>query len=466
MPKKLEKFLLIVTDLVMIHLTFFVWCRLRLIMGFYSQTSFWEVAQTSLVLYIFWYLLFALYGNYHIWYTRSRIDEFITVVKTVSIGVFFIFIMTSDLKGDFSDPLRPSRLLILSYWALLIFFVGSGRILLRTLHRRLLAMGIGHRKTLIIGWGEKAWELFDKVKDAPAMGYNIHGFITISGRPKKGKYKDVPILGGLDQLHQVIQKKNTQEILIALPRRSERMLEQVIAECNGTPVGLKIVPDLYDVIIGQVRTNQIYGFPLIEILPQLMEPWEKTVKRMIDIVFSLIILVCFLPAGLIIAALIQIETRGPIFYTQERVGKDGKIFKIIKFRSMIEGAEKITGPVWASVNDSRITKVGRVLRKLRLDEVPQFINVLDGNMSLIGPRPERPFFVEKLRKVFPLYTRRLRIQPGITGWAQVKGGYDQSLEHVRQKLEYDLFYLENMSLRMDMKIMINTMYVMLIGKGH
>ena len=465
MPKKLEKFLLIITDLILMHLTFFLWCRLRLTMGFFSQTSFWEVAQTSLILYIFWYLLFALYGNYRIWYTRSRIDEFITVVKTVSIGVFFIFIMTSDVKGDLSHPFRPSRLLILSYWALLIFFVGSGRILLRTLHRKLLAMGIGHRKTLIVGWGKKAWELFDKVKSAPAMGYNISGFITTSDRSRKGKYKDVPILGKLVQLHGFIKKMNIQEILIALPRRSERMLEQVIAECNGTPVGLKIVPDLYDVIIGQVRTNQIYGFPLIEILPQLMEPWEKTVKRIIDIVFSLIILVCFFPVGLIIGALIRIETKGPIFYTQERVGKDGKLFKIIKFRSMVTGAEKITGPIWASVNDSRVTKVGRILRKLRLDEVPQFINVLDGNMSLIGPRPERPYFVEKLRKVFPLYTRRLRIQPGITGWAQVKGEYDQSLEHVKQKLEYDLFYLENMSLRMDMKIIVNTFYVMLIGKG-
>jgi len=465
MPKPLEKFLLIITDLVMIHLTFFIWCRLRHSIGLFSQTSFWEVAQTSLILYVFWYLLFALYGNYHIWYTRSRIDEFITVVKTISIGVFFIFIMTSDVKGDLSHPFRPSRLLILSYWALLIFFVGSGRILLRTLHRKLLVMGIGHRKTVIVGWGKKAWELFDKVKNAPAMGYNINGFITTSDQSRKGKYKNVPVLGKLDQLHEFIQKMNIQEILIALPRRSERMLEQVIAECNGTPVGLKIVPDLYDVIIGQVRTNQIYGFPLIEILPQLMEPWEKTAKRIIDIIFSLIILVCFFPVGLIISALIRIETRGPIFYTQERVGKDGKLFKIIKFRSMVVGAEKMTGPVWASVNDSRVTKVGRILRKLRLDEVPQLINVLDGNMSLIGPRPERPFFVEKLRKVFPLYTRRLRIQPGITGWAQVKGEYDQSLEHVKQKLEYDLFYLENMSLRMDMKIIINTLYVILIGKG-
>lgn len=435
-------------------------------MGFFSQTSFWEVARTSLILYIFWYLLFTLYGNYHIWYTRSRIDEFITIIKTVSIGVFFIFIITSDVKGDLSDPLRPSRMLILSYWVLMIFFVGSGRVLLRTLHRQLLAAGIGHRKTLIVGWGKKAWELFEKIQNAPAMGYSVVGFVTTSNRSQKKKFKEIPLMGKLNGLHQMIQNKNIKEILIALPRKSERLLEQVIVECNGTPVGLKIVPDLYDVIIGQVRTNQIYGFPLIEILPQLMQPWEKTMKRIIDIVFSLVILIGFLPVGLIIAALIWIESRGPVFYTQTRVGKDGKVFKIIKFRSMVVGAEENTGPVWASVNDKRVTKFGRILRNLRLDEVPQLINVLDGDMSLIGPRPERPYFVEKLRKTFPLYTRRLRIQPGITGWAQVKGEYDQSLEDVRQKLEYDLFYLENMSLRMDLKIIVNTLYVMLIGKGH
>jgi exopolysaccharide biosynthesis polyprenyl glycosylphosphotransferase len=466
MPKKLEKILLIAIDLIMIHLTFFLWCRLRHAMGFFSQTSFWGVARISLVLFAFWYLLFVLYGNYRIWYTRSRIDEFIAIVKGVSIGVFIIFIITSDLKNDLSHPLRTSRLLILSYWALMIFFVGSGRVLLRTLHRRLLAAGIGHKKTLIVGWGKKAWELFDKVCEAPAMGYDVVGFVKASAKNKKKKHKEMPLVGKLDQLHQIIRKKDIQEILIALPGRSESLLQQVIAECDGTTVGLKIVPDLYDVIIGQVRTNQIYGFPLIEILPQLMQPWEKTVKRIIDIVFSLVMLIGFLPIGLIISALIRIESRGPVFYTQERVGKDGKIFKIIKFRSMVFGAEENTGPVWASPNDERVTKIGRILRNLRLDEVPQFINVLDGDMSLIGPRPERPYFVEKLRKAFPLYTRRLRIQPGITGWAQVKGEYDQSLDHVKQKLEYDLFYLENMSLRMDLKIIINTLYVMLIGKGH
>ena len=177
------------------------------------------------------------------------------------------------------------------------------------------------------------------------------------------------------------------------------------------------------------------------------------------------ILIAFLPIWLLLALIIVIDTKGPVFYTQKRVGRDGKVFTMVKFRSMVVGAEKMTGPVWAQDNDPRITKVGRMMRRLRLDEIPQLVNILMGNMALVGPRPERPFFVEKLRKVFPLYTRRLRIRPGITGWAQVKGEYDQSLDDVKEKLEYDLFYLENMSLRMDLKIILNTLYVMLRGRG-
>jgi lipopolysaccharide/colanic/teichoic acid biosynthesis glycosyltransferase len=161
----------------------------------------------------------------------------------------------------------------------------------------------------------------------------------------------------------------------------------------------------------------------------------------------------------------RVESPGPVFYRQERVGKDGRLFSVIKFRSMVANAEKLTGPKWADKDDPRITHVGRFIRKWRLDEIPQFINVLRGEMSIVGPRPERPYFVEKLRKEYPLYARRLRVQPGITGWAQVKGDYDTTIENVKQKLQYDLFYLENMSLKMDLKIIMHTVYVMLAGRG-
>jgi len=465
MSKTLKKIILFITDFVTINIAFFLWCKIRLTMGFFSEVSFPSTLYFSLIIFGFWFVLFSFYGLYKTWFTRSRIDEFITVVKTITIGVFLIFLITFDFEKDFSRPMPVSRLMIVSYWGVMIILVSLGRILLRTIYRRLLEAGIGRRRAVIVGWGKKAWELFDKIIEAPALGYEIVGFIKSGSPPKKEHYRKIPLLGSLDQLYKIIQKKGIQEVLIAFPRRSERHLREVITQCNGTPVGIKIVPDLYDVIVGQVRTNQIYGFPLIEILPQLMQPWEQIAKRIIDILVSVIILIGFSPLWLIIAGVIYIDSKGPIFYTQKRVGKNGKIFKIIKFRSMVVGAEKMTGPVWASAKDPRVTRVGKFLRRLRLDEVPQFFNVLIGDMSLVGPRPERPFFVEKLKKALPLYNRRLRVRPGITGWAQIKGEYDQSLEHVRQKLKYDLFYLENMSFRMDLKIILNTLYVMLRGKG-
>lgn len=466
MSKTKEKILLFLVDFLTINLAFLVWYRLRLSMGFFAEMTFQGLMQISLFIFVFWWMFFLFFGLHRIVYTQSRIDEFLAVFKTVTIGLFFIFLMTFDLEEDLSNPLRKSRVFILSYWAIMVFFVSLGRVLLRSVHRKLLDMGIGHRKTLIVGLGKKAKELYKLVDQAPALGYDIVGFID-TGKDADAEKKSltVPVLGSLSELNRIIDKEDVKEVLIALPKRSEKILQDVIAQCEGKAVGMKIMPELYDVIIGQVRTNQIYGFPLLEILPQLMAPWEKAVKRILDILFSLITIVCFLPVGLVLVIFIKLDSKGPVFYRQERVGRNGKSFKIIKFRTMVQNAEQVSGPVWASENDPRITKIGRFMRKTRLDEVPQMINVLDGAMSLVGPRPERPYFVEKLKEQIPLYSRRLVIRPGITGWAQVKGEYDQSLEHVKQKLEFDLFYIENMSLRMDLKILFHTVYVVLCGKG-
>jgi exopolysaccharide biosynthesis polyprenyl glycosylphosphotransferase len=465
MSRTIEKILLSFTDLVAINTAFFLWNRVRLSLGFFSEVSPGKTMFLSLIVFGFWVLLFVFFGLYRFSYTHSRTDEFIAVIKTVTLGVFTIFLMTFDLREDVSHPLRLSRLMIVTYWGIMVLLVGFARIILRTVHRRLLEIGVGLRKTLIVGWGKKAKDLFNSVAGAPALGYEVVGFVSPRGKAQKGSYKGVPIKGQIGELNRIIQDEGVQEVLVALPRRSERGLKEVIMQCDSTTVGMKIVPDLYDVIIGQVKTNQLYGFPLIEILPFYMKPWEQVVKRLFDMLFSLFVLVGFLPLWCIIAAAIAIDSKGSVLYKQKRVCKGGREFSMIKFRSMVLGAEKMTGPVWASDNDPRVTRVGRFLRRLRLDEIPQLFNVLWGDMSLVGPRPERPYFVEKLKRALPLYSRRLRVQPGITGWAQVKGEYDQTLENVKQKLEYDLFYLENMSLRMDLKIVLNTLYVILCGRG-
>ena len=223
---------------------------------------------------------------------------------------------------------------------------------------------------------------------------------------------------------------------------------------------------MYEVISGLAKTEELYGLPLVEINPEILTIQQRFAKRLVDIVLATLVVVPAFPVWLLVALAIKIESRGPVFYRQERIGQNGKRFTINKFRSMVHDAETVTGPVWAEAEDPRITKVGRFLRWFRLDEVPQFINVLAGDMSVVGPRPERPFFVQKLVEQFPFYYRRHRIRPGITGWAQIKQSYDSSLSDVREKLKYDFFYIENISLSLDSLIMLRTVLVMLSGKGH
>jgi exopolysaccharide biosynthesis polyprenyl glycosylphosphotransferase len=354
-------------------------------------------------------------------------------------------------------------LLILIYWFLVLSLVSVGRLSVRTFQRKLLEAGIGARNTIIVGFNDKGKEIFDLILKYPALGYRVIGFVRTDKR-KGGEYKGVKVLGSADRINEIIKENEVKEVIFALDSSEHDRLLELIGKCEGD-VNFKIVPDLYDAISGQARTNQIYGFPLIEIMPEIMQPWERVVKRLIDIVVSLIVLVAGLPLWILIAILIKIDSRGPVIYKQERVGKDGKIFTLYKFRSMYENAEALTGPTWAMKNDPRVTRVGKILRKLHLDEIPQFVNVLKGDMSLIGPRPERPVFVEKLSKEIPLYRRRLKVKPGITGWAQVKYKYDESIEDVKKKLQYDLFYIENMSLRMDLKIIAYTILHILSGKG-
>jgi exopolysaccharide biosynthesis polyprenyl glycosylphosphotransferase len=465
MPKAIEKILLIGSDLLTISLTYTLWVLIRQYLNWYTESGFLGNCILASVLFLYWFFLFFFFGLYKSWYAQSRFDEFVTVLKTVSIGVLILFLATFDVRVDLQSTPSLSRIIIISYWLMMVFFTSLGRISLRTIQRRLLESGLGRRKTVIIGWNNKSHEIYDKIKEYPALGYDVVGFVALSQNHENDCYRDARILGHYKNIARIVEKYQIEEIIIAAKKSSPKEVVKIISRCDSLMVNLKIVPDLYDILMGYGRTNQLYGFPLIEILPQMMPPWEQRIKRIMDVVVSIIILIGLLPFWILVASIIKIESPGPILFRQKRVGKDGKIFTVYKFRSMVQDAEKKTGPVWAGAKDPRITFVGRIMRKLRIDEIPQFFNILMNDMSLIGPRPERPFFVDKLKRRIPLYTRRLRMKPGITGWAQIKAGYDTTFENVKKKLEYDLFYIENVSLRMDLKILLTTFYVMLRGKG-
>ncbi|MBM4159785.1 MAG: sugar transferase [Ignavibacteria bacterium] len=470
MSYKTERLLLLALDFLTINLAYVVYFWLRVRSGWFSYPIEPELLLPMFAVYVYWLLLFAFFGLYRSWYAQSRLDELITLFRTTGIGALVLFFLV--FIDDEPTGTQPGlRALIVAYWFLLFLFVSVGRLGIRAMQRRLLEAGIGARNTFIVGWSHKAYELCDMVMKYPALGYHVVGFVKVrkSSSAKRARgvdYRGVPVVGSIDELASLIRQYNIRELLIGLDSTEHEKLIDIINACNGFEVGLKIMPDMYDIVSGQARISSIYGFPLIDVMPDIMRPWEESLKRFVDITVAAAILLVGLPLWILVPLFIKIDSPGPVFYKQERVGRNGRIFKMVKFRSMYSDAEKHSGPIWASKKDPRVTRVGKFIRRLHIDEVPQFINVLTGDMSLVGPRPERPFFVEKLATELPLYKRRLKVRPGITGWAQVKHKYDESIEDVRFKLKYDLFYIENMSWRMDLKILFNTFYVMITGRGH
>jgi exopolysaccharide biosynthesis polyprenyl glycosylphosphotransferase len=463
MSKRIEILILIAADFLTFSLAWTGYYLFRVQSGLVEISLIPEFWVPMVAVTLLWMIFFFAVGLYRPWYAASRIDELALLFKTISVGSAILFF--AIFMDDAGKPTgASSRVLIAVYWGFLILSVSSGRMVIRSIQRRMLIAGIGVHNTLIVGSSGRSRELFDEVVKYPALGYRVVGFAGIDRRRVGQQHRKIPVRGGIDDLPDIIRKEEIREVLIALDSTDHDRLLEIISKCNDHNVGLKIMPDLYDIISGQARTNQIYGFPLIEITPQLMQPWEESTKRLIDVAVSALILGAGLPFWLLIALVIKLDSPGPVLYRQERVGKDGVPFDIVKFRSMGRDAES-AGPQWAGRRDPRVTRFGRIIRQLHIDEIPQMFNVLKGDMSLIGPRPERPVFVQQLLKEIPLYQRRLKVRPGITGWAQVKQKYDETIDDVKKKVQYDLFYIENMSLRMDFKILLNTAYHMLMGRG-
>jgi len=447
MLKPVEKVLLFCSDFLTINATFWLWSRLRVHAGYFSEPLPQQFLINALVIFLFWFLLFIFYGLYRTWYAQSRVDELINVGKTVSIGVFLIFLMTIDLQQDVPGPLRFSRAMIVSYWLLLVVLVSMGRLALRTFQRTLLESGIGMRNTLIVGDGKMAQVIFDELRKFPALGYEIAGFL---GAGDLRNYKGAPWLGELREIAEVIKREEVEEVIVAFENDARAQVSEVLACCENLPVKIKVVPDLHDAVMGHVRTHQIYGLPLIEIMPDLMPAWEHRAKRWFDIGVALLALIFLLPLGVIIVGAIRFYGHGGVLTADWRIGRDGKLFKLYRFN--------------ASPADDTLPGGGlSFVRSMGWDKMPHLLNVLKGNLSLVGPSAETPDIVRKNLKECPFYSRRLHVQPGLTGWAQIKGGKDGVRGNLQRALQYDFFYIENMSLRMDLKILLIALYNAMIN---
>lgn len=459
----IDRAFLVAGDLVALAAAFLLSYWFRFHSGWLNPDGFvpletYLISPGMLILVVGWVLLFWLAGLYDIPWDVSRIDYVFSIVKTVAAGTLALFIFTLDPD----TPTVGGRLTALVYGATIVFTVAVVRMAIITFERHLQILGYRRRNTVIAGTLPTARELLDEIRRRPGLQYQVVGFVERA--PRSGSFEDFPVLGSYQDIPEIVRTMNVEEILIVAGLESREEILDIVSRCEGIVPAVKVAATDAEVLSG-FRTEEIVGHPLMRLFPLNMVRWQWGVKRLVDIVVSLAVLVPFFPVWCLVGILIKLDSPGPMLFKQERVGKKGRTFRVYKYRSMIADAERETGPVWASPDDKRVTRIGRFIRRFRVDEVPQFLNVLKGEMSLVGPRPERPYFVRQLEQEVVFYRRRLLVRPGITGWAQVKHRYDTSLDDVRKKITYDLYYLENMSLTLDLKIMLRTVFVALSGRG-
>ena len=414
-----------------------------------------------------WLILFTIQGTYTNVLRKARVKELLDTALGTLIGVVVVFFV---LLVD--DNILNYR----SYYRSFLFLLGVHFVLTYSMRlvitsqtvRRVHSRQVGF-PTLMVGCGKKAFQTYlDLENQETYSGEQFVGFLRV-GEGTAGEEcelsKVMPSLGTLAELREMVQKHNIQEAIVAAEDDQREMIKDILRllACSGDII-IKITPDVRDLIVGSVKQSSIFHSPLITINTRLMEEWQYAVKRMADVVLSVIAMLVLSPVYLVTAIIVKTTSPGPVFYAQERVGYHGRPFRMHKFRSMYVNAED-AGPALSKDDDPRITPFGRFMRKVRLDEIPQFWNVLRGTMSIVGPRPERQFYIDQIVRRAPEYLLLQRIKPGITSWGQVKYGYASNVDEMVERLRYDLLYLDNMSLTTDLKIMVYTVKIIVQGRG-
>jgi exopolysaccharide biosynthesis polyprenyl glycosylphosphotransferase len=434
--------------------------QLESFLGDYSQK---DVLLTLLLVPAIWLLFHLFSGAYFNPYRKSRFTE---IYRTLIISLLgSIFIYFTFIQNDAAQEIAYYYKSFFLYLCIQFVITSLARTLVLYRVKQNIYKGEFGYNTLIIGGNQQAISIYkDIIDNEVKLGYVFKGFVYADDTGNNGMSDYLPKLGSIDELERIIDSNQIEEVIIAIDTSEHNRLQYILAQLSHRQVVIKITPDLYDIISGSVKTSNVFGAVLIEIYPELMPDWQRVIKRALDLIISGLVLIIISPLYLFAALKVKLSSPGPIFYKQERIGIYGKPFWIFKFRSMVMNAEE-AGPALSSENDPRITPWGKIMRKWRIDELPQFYNIIRGDMSLVGPRPERKHYIDIISQTNPHYKYLHKVKPGLSSWGMVKFGYAENTDEMIERMRYDLLYIKNCSLVLDFKIMVYTILVILQGRG-